>query len=384
VQGAQLVFELSNLKFVDSLGLVELLSCLRQASPIALAMVQPVAMKMTAGPQACALSIVVIGSKEGSRLERCLLSIIAMKNPKGEVELVYVDSASTDGSAELAAGLGAHVIRVQPRRPTAALGRNAGWRASSGRFVLFLDGDTILDPKFIVDSLADFESDTAIVWGNRREIHPEASMYNRVLDRDCMSPAGIVDYCGGDVLMRRQALEAVGGYDETLIAGEGPEMCRRLRTAGWKILHIDRPMTGHNLAMMKWFQYWRRAMRTGYAYAEVSERFRGSVLPFWEDEARGNRNRAVALSFLTLVSLSISIYQASVLPLILMPGFILLLAVRTAAKAAWKSPDFSTRFLYGLHSHLQQLPIYIGQLQYRLDHHRGRSRGLIEYKDVAR
>lgn len=330
------------------------------------------------------LSVVVIGRNEGPRLERCLLSIRNMTDPGCDIEIVYVDSASCDGSVRLAAALGARVIVVQPRRPTAALGRNAGWRASSGSFVLFLDGDTVLEPSFVVQSLADFAEDTAVVWGNRREIHPEASVYNRVLDLDWISPPGIVDYCGGDALMRREVLEAVGGYDETLIAGEEPEMCRRIRSAGWKILHADRPMTGHDLAMTKWSQYWRRAVRTGYAYAEVSGRFRGSGLPFWETEARHNCSRAIAWIVLIAASAGISVSFASVLPVLSLLALVVLLALRTAAKTAWKSPDFFTRFLYGIHSHLQQIPIYIGQLQFRRDRSRGRIRGLIEYKGAAR
>jgi cellulose synthase/poly-beta-1,6-N-acetylglucosamine synthase-like glycosyltransferase len=329
------------------------------------------------------LSIVVIGRNEGSRLERCLLSIRAMEKPEAEVEVIYVDSASTDGSCAVAAKLGAQVISVQPKRPTAALGRNAGWRASSGTFVLFLDGDTILHRRFVVTALGDFEEDTAVVWGNRREIHPESSLYNRVLDLDWISSPGLVDYCGGDALMRREALAAAGGYDEDLIAGEEPEMCRRLRAKGWKILHVDRPMTGHDLAMTRWSQYWRRATRTGYAYAEVSERFRGSGLPFWEHEARHNRNRASILVILATIALLLAVSQLSVLPIVFLAGILVVLARRTAEKVAWKCPDFSTRFVYGIHSHLQQIPIYVGQLEYWSDRRKGRKRGLIEYKEAA-
>jgi cellulose synthase/poly-beta-1,6-N-acetylglucosamine synthase-like glycosyltransferase len=329
------------------------------------------------------LSIVVIGRNEGTRLERCLASIHEMEKP-GEVEIIYVDSASTDGSVELASRMGAWTICVRPTRPTAALGRNAGWRATTGTFVLFLDGDTIVHPRFVVDSLPDFSADIAVIWGNRREIHPEASIYNRVLDLDWISPPGIVDYCGGDALMRREALEMVGGYDETLIAGEEPEMCRRMRAAGWKILHVDRPMTGHDLAMTKWSQYWRRHLRTGYAYAEVSERFRGSGLPFWEHEARHNRNRAILLSALGAVTVVASLVSLSFWPFLTLVALLLLLAIRTASKSAWKSPDYSTSLLYGIHSHLQQIPIYLGQRQYWSDCRNGRTRGLIEYKQGAR
>ncbi len=328
------------------------------------------------------ISVVVIGRNEGIRLERCLSSIRNMEDPGGDVEIIYVDSASTDGSIELASNLGARVVSVQSSHPTAALGRNSGWRASTALtgFVLFLDGDTILHPRFVVDSLKELSGNIAVVWGNRREIHPEASVYNRVLDLDWMSPPGIVDYCGGDALMRREALEAVGGYDETLIAGEEPEMCRRLRASGWKILHANRPMTGHDLAMTKWSQYWRRAVRTGYAYSEVSARFHGSGLPFWEDEARRNRNRALVLGTLMAACLLASLLLENALPLVLMLMFICSLTLRTAMKIAWKSPDLTTRCLYGLHSHLQQLPIYIGQLQSQRDRRSGRKRGLMEYK----
>lgn len=177
--------------------------------------------------------------------------------------------------------------------------------------------------------------------------------------------------------MRRSALERVNGYDETLIAGEEPEMCRRIRALGLQILHADLPMTGHDLAMTRWAQYWRRARRTGYAYSEVSERFRGSSLPFWEEEARKNRNRAILLIVLFVVVLTGWRQALAALALLAV------LVIRTAIKTRWKSPSLVTRLLYGVHSHLQQIPIFVGQLQHRSDRRAGRVRGLIEYKETA-
>ena len=323
-----------------------------------------------------ALSVVVIGRNEGARLERCLRSIGQMDAP-GEVEIVYVDSASVDGSPARAAAMGAKVIAVHPKRPTAALGRNAGWRAASAEFVLFLDGDTILNPAFVKEALRNLDETTAIVWGHRREINIQGSIYNRTLDLDWIYPPGITEFCGGDALMRRAVLEQVGGFDETLIAGEEPEMCRRIRSHGWKIRHIDFPMTGHDLAMTKWSQYWRRATRAGYAYAEVSQRFRGSGLPFWEEDARRNRNRALVLIVLCLLGLT-GWWQ-----FLIVLALLSALVLRTAAKTRWKSPSLYTRLLYGVHSHLQQIPIFVGQLQYWNDRRAGKVRGLIEYKGAS-
>lgn len=329
------------------------------------------------------LSVVVIGRNEGERLRRCLRSVAAMEDPGGAVEVLYIDSASTDGSPQAAAALGARVLTVRPSRPSAALGRNAGWRAARAPFVLFLDGDTILDPHFACAALTRFaDPAVAVVWGHRREIAPQASLFNRVLDLDWIYPPGPAEFCGGDALVRRDALEAVGGFDATLIAGEEPELCRRLRGHGYAILHIDAPMTGHDLAMTGWRQYWRRAFRAGHAYAEVAARFRASGDPFWSDVVRHNLLHGLLVAGLLPAALLAAWWLRAGWPLAAAALLALLVVARTAWRVGWKSRDPVTRVLYALHSHAQQLPILCGQLAYRFDRRAGRQRALIEYKEV--
>lgn len=326
------------------------------------------------------LAVVIIGRNEGERLVRCLESVRTMADPGGPVEVIYVDSASTDGSPQRAAALGAQVLTVRPERPSAALGRNAGWRAAQAPFVLFLDGDTILHPRFVVEALPELQDSTiAVVWGHRREIHPEASWYNRALDLDWIYPPGITEFCGGDAIMRRAALSEVDGFDAGLIAGEEPELCQRLRARGYRILHVDRPMTGHDLAMTQWRQYWRRAVRAGHAYAEMAARFRGTATPLWQVDARRNLIRGGILLLSLLLAIGGALCGSLAIPLLVAAGW-LALALRTAIKVGWKSRDPWTRFLYGLHSHLQQIPILVGQMGYHWDRWRGQRRGLIEYK----
>lgn len=69
-------------------------------------------------------------------------------------------------------------------------------------------------------------------------------------------------------MMRLTAFEQVGGFNDTLIAGEEPELCVRLRRAGWKIMRLDAEMTLHDAAMSKFGQWWKRSKRAGYAYAQ--------------------------------------------------------------------------------------------------------------------
>ncbi len=327
------------------------------------------------------LSVVVIGRNEGERLVRCLESVKAMRFPNGEVEIIYVDSASTDGSPARAKTLDVQVLTVYPERPSAALGRNAGWQAARSPLILFLDGDTLLHPDFVVKSLPAFEDDqVAVVWGHRREIRPEASIYNRVLDLDWIYPPGSSEFCGGDALMRRSVLEEVGGFDATLIAGEEPELCHRMRTKGYIILHVDRPMTKHDIAISHWQQYWRHAFRAGHAYAEIAERFRESEIALWEQEVKHNLRHGSVLLLTAGIGLLSSLILSSVVPLALVLAFFAALVLRTAFKVAWKSSDPITRLLYGIHSHFQQIPILFGQISYRWDRYIGRHRRLIEYK----
>ncbi len=326
------------------------------------------------------LSIVVIGRNEGQRLAACLESV---RQAQGVVidELIYVDSASSDGSPEVAAQYDATVIVVRPEQPTAAIGRNAGWRHAASDLILFLDGDTVLDPGFPLKACQALqrESSVAAVWGHRREIHPEASIFNRVLDLDWIYPPGPSTFCGGDVLMRRKVLVETGGFDEKLIAGEEPELCRRIRARGYSILHIDCPMTGHDLQITRWSQYWKRATRAGHAYAEVSGRFQNTEDPFWA----ADRGRNLMRGSCWLVSLAAAIVASAFLgisPIVLWLCLLLLLSARSAWKARWKRGTSGILLLYGIHSHLQQIPIFVGQLQYELSKRQRRTRKLIEYK----
>jgi GT2 family glycosyltransferase len=233
------------------------------------------------------IGIVAIGRNEGKRLIDCLTSARS-----GTANIVYVDSGSTDDSVHAAEEIGAHVVKLDLAQPfTAARARNEGFAKLIAlwpniRFVQFVDGDCILAQPWIGKARAFMEQrpDVAIVCGRRRERDPTGSIYNQILDNEWDTPIGEATACGGDALVRVEALERVGGFRPSLIAGEEPELCLRLREEGWKIWRLDEEMTQHDAAMHSFTQWWLRSVRSGFAFAEVSRLHRASPYAIWKRE----------------------------------------------------------------------------------------------------
>ena len=330
------------------------------------------------------VSAVVIGRNEGERLQRCLDSLAQARwQYDGKVighEVIYVDSNSSDGSVERALHAGATVLGLGNKRPCAAAGRNIGWRAAKAPFILFLDGDTVLHPDFVSQAMATLQAPKLVAaWGHRREIFPQQSLYTRVLDLDWVFAPGRVSYFGGDVLVRREALEQVGGFDDQQVAGEEPELCRRLRERGWEIEHLDTPMTGHDLAVTTLKAYWKRAERAGLAYAQVAERFAQTPDPLWSAESRRNRIHGSALLLLPVTMLTLLLWWPAAAAAA--AGLGMLFWLRSAWRCRWKCPGQpGLAMLYALHSHVQQVPILWGQWQYRRLRLNKQAPQLMEYK----
>lgn len=216
------------------------------------------------------VAAVIIGRNEGERLVRCIASA---RNESDRI--VYVDSGSTDGSVEAASEAGVEVVELDLSVPfTAARARNAGIEALRQRhapdYIQFIDGDCELVTGWIAAAQAflDANPKVSVVSGHLRERFPEASVYNRLCDSEWYQPPGRVDACGGIAMMRLSALNQAGGFNPSLIAGEEPELCIRLRALGWEVWRIDRNMALHDAAMTRFSQWWKRARRSGHAAAE--------------------------------------------------------------------------------------------------------------------
>lgn len=327
------------------------------------------------------LGIVIIGRNEGERLRRCLESVVGLGRP-----VVYVDSGSTDGSVELARSRGVEVVELDLTTPfTAARARNEGVErlaavAPGARFVQFVDGDCEVIPGWLNRGSAELESrpEMAVVCGRLHERFPERSIYNRLADLEWNTPVGEVAACGGIAMMRLDAFRAVGGFDPSLIAGEEPELCLRLRRRGGKVLRLDAEMALHDIAMTRFGQWWRRAVRGGYGYAEGAARYGRSPERHWVRETL----RALAWGLLPAVAVGLAwpTRGASLMLGLAYPLQAWRIARRARRVRGWPARDAR---LYGLGCVAAYVPMAIGALRYGTGRLTGRRNALIEYKAGA-
>jgi len=318
------------------------------------------------------VAAVVIGRNEGARLKACLAAL------QGEAErIVYVDSGSTDGSLEAARALGAETVALDLSTPfTAARARNAGLEALAAGavpdIVQFVDGDCEIRPGWIA-AARDFlaaRPRTGVVCGRRRARFPEASRWNRLCDAGWDTPVGPALACGGDAAMRWEAVAAAGGFDPRLIAGEEPELCVRLRAAGWEVWRIDREMTLHDAAMTRFAQWWSRSRRAGHAFAEGAALHGGPPERHWVGETRRALIWGAGLPLAALLGALVTPW--ALLLLLAWPAQVVRLALRAGGgRAAWERAFFLT---------LGKIPEAAGALEYLGRRLARRPAGLIEYK----
>jgi GT2 family glycosyltransferase len=319
------------------------------------------------------VGIVVIGRNEGERLVSCLSSL-----PRTDVHTVYVDSGSTDNSIHAAAENGAQIVLLDLSLPfTAARARNAGIAAlaesgSAMEYVQFIDGDCALAPDWIETARAflDQNPKVAVVCGRRRERFPRVSIYNAMCDREWDTPIGETGACGGDALMRWAPLQDVNGYNGTLVAGEEPELCARLRAKGWKIWRIDAEMTLHDAAMTHFRQWWTRARRAGFAYAQVASTRKGDT----PDVFAASRRRVLMWGFGFPI---VAIGAVAFVP----PVGLIVCAVPLAqiVRAALRDKG-PLRWAYSAFNMLAKTPEAIGMTQFLLGRLRHREHQAILYK----
>jgi GT2 family glycosyltransferase len=330
------------------------------------------ASRSTGGP--IRFGAVAIGRNEGDRLIRCLESLSAA------VTVVYVDSGSSDGSAQIARKLAADVVELDISVPfTAARARNAGFRrlqqiAPQLEYVQFVDGDCELAAGWTVaaESLLERMPDVAAVCGLLREREPDRSIYNWLCEQEWNGPVGEIRSCAGNVMHRALALNSVGGYREDVIAAEEDELCLRLRAASWRIWRLDCEMATHDAAMTHFGQWWKRSLRAGYAFAQ------GAALHGTQPERHFVWESRRALLWGLWIPMACAVAAITWGPIALLALLIYPLQVlRLTATGSGRIGDRASLAFFQV---LARFPESLGLLRYKRDRILKRGPAIIEHK----
>ena len=208
------------------------------------------------------VSIVVAARDEEASIARCLDALLAQDYPRDRIEVVIVDDRSSDRTSEIARAYeGRHprlrVLRVKETR-YACPKKNAlalGIARSRGELILTTDADCRPGPGWVAGLVRHFAPDVGMVAGHSP---PDLSggILSRVLALEAVAKAGLaagsvglglpLSCAGRNLAYRREAFEAVGGFDRIghIVAGDDVLLMRLIASrTPWKIRYATEPET---------------------------------------------------------------------------------------------------------------------------------------------
>jgi N-acetylglucosaminyl-diphospho-decaprenol L-rhamnosyltransferase len=258
------------------------------------------------------VSIIIVN---WNRLDDVLKNLHYLRRQKElRKEVVVVDNGSTDGSAERLSGLEwIRLIRL-PTNVGPAEARNYGIRIASGRYIVFLDSDTVLPKSGLAKLVSRMEKDPTIgiigcriVNSHTRKtdgwIHalPESSHELREFDTYSFSAAGAI--------VRARALRAAGPFwDELFIYNEEVDLSIRMVRAGYRILYSPEVRVYHHVSQngrVAPGAYWRLLIRNWiwifYRYYPARERLKKVVIYSIVYLIKGALNRRLSDCFKGIV-----------------------------------------------------------------------------------
>ena len=220
----------------------------------------------------CAASVVIVSFNTRELLQECLQSLLAecARLPMGTAaEVIVVDNASKDGSAEMVArefSKAATPVRLIPSSVNLGFGaaNNLAIEAAQGRYLVLLNSDAFFHPGALARAIEHMDANPGAGIGGARlvgrdgEPQPSARIFHSVF-RDALVLSGLasrgfgaeglawpesdksaqVDWVtGAFMILRREALAKTGLFDPAFfLYCEEVDLCRRVKAAGFRVLY---------------------------------------------------------------------------------------------------------------------------------------------------
>ena len=206
------------------------------------------------------VSIVIASLNGGHKISTCLNSLNNQTYDNSRIEILVVDDGSIDNTTAVATSFGVKVITLDQNQGRASA-RNIGWRTSRGEIILFTDDDCVASPSWVERLINQYSPNVMAVGGQIVALKTEtlnehylqaigygnpapsafgisknpisrfvvylSSMFNPAVSSGHTSLAQAI--FTGNASYRRSILEAINGFDESLITAEDSELATRAR-----------------------------------------------------------------------------------------------------------------------------------------------------------
>ncbi len=226
------------------------------------------------------VTAVIVTWNSGVRLRECLLSILG-NHSNLALQTLVVDNASTDDSIErVASNFPAAEVIVNTENRGFARACNQGLRAACGRYILFLNPDTLLGAGALDEMVAYIDEHPEVGILGPKLLNPNgsrqlsyrrfptysAALFNRTSLLTRLFPLNrfssrylrsdqnhgqveVVDWVGGAcMLVRREAIDDVGSLDESFfLYCEDVDWCKRMWAKGWKVVYFPKAQGVHHI-----------------------------------------------------------------------------------------------------------------------------------------
>ena len=246
------------------------------------------------------IAVVVPTYRRPELLPRLVAALEAQTLDVDDFEVVIVDNASHDGTGDVIAELAAATkLHLRPLsldvNEGPAKARNLGWRSTTAPYVAFTDDDCVPEPQWLASGLARLRRDPGVGVVQGCTMKPDDRDYpytDWTTYREVLTASPWFEGC--NLFFRRDAIEATGGFDESIpFGGEDTVAGWSVLAAGWERAFERDAVVRHDLgergvrwhALMGW--------REGILLA-VAQRFPQLREEFWRPWAVRRLNVAFA------------------------------------------------------------------------------------------